>query len=84
MDEVVIDPDFSKITEETIFKKAVGGIEDKTAESSIEMIGVKVTIEVGIGQERGHSQEIIAVTGIEVKLIVGQDQDLEPLPIGTE
>ena len=61
----MIDLDFSKITKGTIFKKALGGIEDKTAEVSIETIGVMVTIEVGIGQERGHSQEIIAVTGIE-------------------
>ena len=48
------------------------------------MIGIMVTIEVGIGQERGHSQEIIAVTGIEAQATVGEDQYLEPVPIGTE
>ena len=48
------------------------------------MISMMVTTEVGIGQERGHSQEIIVVTGIEAQAIIGQDQDLEPVPIGTE
>ena len=43
-------------------------MEDKTAEGSIEMIitGVMVTAEVGIDQERGHSQEVIAVIELEV------------------
>ena len=67
----MIDPDFSKITKGTIFKKALGDIEDKTTEGSIEMIGMMVTTEVGIGQERDHSQEIIAVAGIEAQAIVG-------------
>ena len=48
------------------------------------MIGMMVKIEVGIGQEKDHSQEIIAVTGIEAQAIVGRDQDLEPVPKGTE
>ena len=84
LDEVVIDSDFSNITEGTIFKKALGDIEDKTAEGSIKMIGVMVTTEGVIGQERDHSHEIIAVTGIEAQAIAGQDQDLDPVPIGTE
>ena len=84
MDEVIIDPDFSKITEGTTFKKALGDIEDKTAEGSMEMIGVMVTIEVGIGQGRNHSQEITAVTRIEAQAIVGPNQDPEPVPIGRE
>ena len=67
----MIDPDFSKLTEGTIFKKALWDIEDKTAEGSIKMIGVMVTIEVGIGQGRDHSQKITAVTGIEAQAIVG-------------
>ena len=43
-------------------------MEDKTAEGSIEMItiGMMVTIEVGIDQERGHSQEVIVVIELEV------------------
>ena len=84
MDEVVIDPDFSKITEGKTFKKAEGDIEDKVVEGNIKMIGVMITTEVGIGQENDHSQEIIAVAEIEAQAIVGQDQDLEPVLIGTE
>ena len=56
------DPDCSKITEGTIFKKALGDIEDKVVEENIEMIGVMTTTGVGIGQEKDPSQEIIAVT----------------------
>ena len=66
MDEEVIDPDFSKITEGTIFKKTLGDMEDKIVEENIEMIGMMVTIEVGADQEKGHFQEIIAIIGIEV------------------
>ena len=76
--------DFSKITEGTTFKKALGNIEDKVVEGNIEMIGVMITTEVGIGQEKDHSLEIIVVAEIEAQTIVGQDQDLEPVPIGTE
>ena len=78
------DSDFSKITEGTTFKKALGVIEDKVVEGNIDMIGVMITTEVGIGQEKYHYQEIIAVAEIEAQAIVGQDQDLEPVPIGTE
>ena len=42
MDEKVIDPDFSKITEGTIFEKTLGDMEDKIVEENMEMIGVKV------------------------------------------
>ena len=55
------DPDFSKITEGTTFEKALWDIEDKVVEGNIEMIGMMITIEVVIGQEKDHSQEIIAV-----------------------
>ena len=61
-------------------------MEDKIAEGSIEMtvIGVMVTIEVGIDQERGHSQEVIVVTELEVQATVGLGQDLELVLIGIE
>ena len=78
------DPDFSKITEGATFKKALGDIEDKVAEENIEMIGVMITTEARIGQEKDHSQEIIAVAEIEAQAIVGQDQGLEVVAIGTE
>ena len=48
----VIDPDFSKITEGTIFKKTLGDNEDKTVEENTEILGMMATIEVGIGQEK--------------------------------
>ena len=66
MDEEVIDPDFSKITEGTIFKKTLGDMEDKTVAENIEIIGMMVTIEAGIDQEKSHFQESIAIIGIEV------------------
>ena len=80
----VIDPDFSKTTGGAIFKKMSGDMEDKTVEKNTEIIGMMVTIVVGIGQEKGHSQEIMAIIGIEVQVIVDQDQDLELAPIETE
>ena len=82
----MIDPDFSKITEGTIFRKSLGDIEDKIAEGSIEMIiiGMMVTIEVGIGQERDHSQETIEIIELEVQATVDQGQDPEPVLIGIE
>ena len=45
------DPDFSKITEGITFKKALWDTEDKVAEGNMEMRGVIITTEVGIGQE---------------------------------
>ena len=75
MEWEVIDPDFSKITEGTIFKKALEDMDDKIVEENIEMIGMMVTIEVGTDQERGHFQEIVAIIGIEVWVIADQGQD---------
>ena len=66
MEGEVIDPDFSKIIEGTIFRKTLGDMEDKIVEENIEMIDEMVTIEVGTDQEKGHFQEIIAMIGIEV------------------
>ena len=84
MNKEVIDPDFSKITDRTIFKKTLGDMEDKIVEENIEMIGMMVTIEVGTDQEKGHFQEIIAIIGIEDQVIADQDQDPELASIGTE
>ena len=63
----------SEVTEGTIFKIVLGNMEDKIAEESIEVItiGVMVTIEVGIEQERHHSQETIAVIELKVQATVG-------------
>ena len=81
MDEEIIDPDFIKITEGTIFKKTLRDIEDKIVEESI---GMMVTIEVMKGPENGKFQEIIAIIGIEVQVIVDQDWNPELVPIDTE
>ena len=58
---------------------------DKTAERSIEIItiDVMITIEVGIDQEKGHSQEFTVAIELEVHVIVDLGQDPEPVPIGT-
>ena len=58
----------SKITEEAIFQVTLGDMVDKTAEGSIEIIVIDmmVTIEVGIDQEKGHSQGFTAVIELEV------------------
>ena len=50
----VTDQDFSRTTEGTISKKMLGDMEYKTVEENTEIIGVMVTIGVGIGQEKGH------------------------------
>ena len=48
-----------------------------------EDIEIMIIIEVGTDQEKGHSQEIIVMVGIEVQVTVGQDQDLELVQIET-
>ena len=69
-----------------MFEAGQGNMEDKIAEGSIEMtvIGMMVTMEVGIDQERGHSQEVIVVTELEMQATVGLGQDLELVLIGIE
>ena len=84
MEKEIIDPDFSKTTEGTFFKKTLGDMEVKTVEENTEIIGMMATIEVGIDQEKEYSHEIMAIIGIEVQVIVDRDQDLELVPIETE
>ena len=43
-----------------------------------------VTIDVGIGQQRDHSWETIAIIELEVQATVDQGQDPEPVLIGIE
>ena len=80
----IIDQDYSKTTERTIFKKMLGDMEDKTVEENTGIIGMMVTIEVGIYQKKDCSQEIMAIIGIEVQVIADQDQGLELVLIETE
>ena len=61
-------------------------MEDKTAEDSIEVTVIEVTVmtEVGIGLEKGHFPEIMAVIELGVQVIVDQGQDLELVQTGIE
>ena len=56
----------------------------KTAEANIEIIVIDmmVTIEVGIDQQKGHSQGFTVVIELEVQAVVDLGQDPEPVPIG--
>ena len=62
----------SRVIEETVSKIILEDTIDKAAEGSIGVIiiGAMAVIEVGIGLEIEHSQETIAVTEPEVKVIV--------------
>ena len=64
----IIDPD--RITEVTILEGTLEGMVDRILEETIEMKDIMTTIETGIGQEKGHLQEIIVVSEIEVQVIV--------------
>ena len=80
----MMDTDFNKTIEITIFERTLEDIEDKIAEENIGITGVMTTIEVGTDQEKGHSQEIMVIIGIEVQAVVDQGQDLELILIETE
>ena len=73
----IIDTDSSKNIEMTIFERTLEVIENKIAKENIGIKGVMTTIEVGIDQEKGHSQGTMAIIGIEVQVIVDQYQGLE-------
>ena len=73
----IIDPDFSKTIETTIFERLLEDMEDKIVEENTGIIGMMIIIEVGIDQGREHSQETMVIIGIEVQVIVDQDQCLE-------
>ena len=69
------------IIEIIIFKEILEDMEDKIEEENIEMICVMIIIEAGIGQEKGHLQEIMVIIRIEVPVTVDQGQDLELVQI---
>ena len=77
----IIDPD--RITEATILEGTLGGMVDRIIEETIEMKDIMTSIQTGIGQEKGHLQEITVVAETEVQVIVDQDQGLELIQIGT-
>ena len=69
--------DLDKTIETTIFERTLEDMEDKIVEENIGIIGAMIIIEEGIDREKGHSQGIMATIGIEVPVIVDQDQGLE-------
>ena len=73
----IIDTDSSKTIETTIFERTLEDMEDKIVEENTGITGMTTVIEVGIDQEKGHSQETMVIIGIEVQVIVDQDQGLE-------
>ena len=73
--------DLGKIIETITFKGTLEDMSDKIVEENIEMIGIMIIIEAGIGQEKGHLQEIMVIIGIEVPVTVDQGQDLELVQI---
>ena len=83
-DSLETGPGLSRITEEAIFKVTLEDIVDKIAEGNIETIAIEVmiTIEVGIDQQKGHSQGVMVAIELEVQVVVDLGQDPEPVPIG--
>ena len=78
----IIGPD--KAIETIIFEGTLEDMEDKIVEENIEMTGKMTIIEAGIGQEKGHFQEVMVTIGIEVPVTVDQGQDLELIQIQIE
>ena len=58
---------------------------DRIAEGNIEIItiDIMITIEGGIGQDKGHSQGVTVAIELEVQVVVDLGQDPEPVPIET-
>ena len=69
--------DLDNTIETTVFERTLDDTEDKLVEENIGIIGAIIIIEAGIDGEKGHSQGIMATIGIEVPVIVDQDQSLE-------
>ena len=72
------------------YRRTLGKIqeimEDKAVEESIgtTLIEMTITIEVGIGLEKGHFPGIMTVIELGVQTIVDQGQDLQPVQIEME
>ena len=73
----IIDLDSSKTIETTISERTLEDMEDQIVEENTGIIDMMIIIEVWIDQEKGHSQETMVIIGIEVQVIVDQDQGLE-------
>ena len=69
--------DLDKTIETTIFEGTLEDMEDRIIEENIEIIGAMNITEIGIGQEKEHSQGIMVTIEIEVPVTIDQGQDLE-------
>ena len=72
--------DLDKAIETIIFEETIEDMEDKIIEENTEVIGKMSIRETGIVQGKGHSQG----KGIEIPVIVDQDQNLELILTETE
>ena len=75
-----------KVTGEIILEKIQEFIADRIAEENTKTIvtGMTVIIGAGIGLEKGHFPETLAVIELGVQAIVDQGQDLEEAQTGIE
>ena len=64
----IIDP--YRITEVAILEETLEGMVDRVIVETIEMKDIMITIEIGIGQEKGYLQEITVEAEIEVQVTV--------------
>ena len=71
----------NKILGEVILEEMSEVMVDKIVEENIEM---RVMIEAGIGLEKGHLPEIMAIIELEVQATVDPGQDPELAQIGIE
>ena len=69
--------DLDNTIETMVFKRTLENMEYTVIEKNIGIIGATIIIEAGIDQEKGHSQGITGIIGIEVLVIVDQEQGLE-------
>ena len=74
--------DVDKTIETIIYEGTLEDMEDKIIEESIEVIGAMNITEAEIGQEKGHSQEIMVTIGTEVPVTVDQDWYLKVVLTG--
>ena len=81
-----VDTDLRKVTGVIILEKIQEIMVVKTADKNIEMTVIAMIgmTEVGIGLEKGHFPEIMAVIELGVLAIVDQGQDLEQVQTGIE
>ena len=70
-------PRFQQNYRDNNFQENIRGYGRQKGRGEYRIIDVTIIIEVGIDQEKGHSQETMVIIGIEVQAIVDQDQGLE-------